>query len=218
MTVAALPILVLATVATGARSAVFLLPTVPLLVLFLQRRMRALAWAVVLGGIVFLAVAYSPVSNVLKQRFTTDEGTSSTLVRLRSLEFIPQVLRTTSPLTGNKLGRSGEISNELFALAVPIGFENPWLMLLADVGLPLAMLYMLIVMRLLLAGLAAAWRSRAPAVIYPAVGAVVMVLMYSGYNSFGTKNTVNYLLWFCSAMALAGTPRVDSTSRPPCTS
>lgn len=200
---AALPFLVLATIATGARSAALLLLTTPILVLFLQRRISALIWTALLVTLVCAAISYSPVSGVLRQRFGSDEGTTSALTRLRSIQFIPETLRMTNPLIGNKLGRSGEISSQLFASDVPIGFENPWLMLMADVGLPLALLYFVTVAGLLMAVLRAAWRSRAPAVVYAAVGAVAMVLMYSGYNSFGTKNTVNYLVWFAGALAFS---------------
>jgi hypothetical protein len=214
LTGAALPVLVLATIATGARTTLLLLATVPVFVLIIQRRIRALAWGGVLVAIVYLAASYSPVGVVLQQRFSSAEGTSSALVRLRSIEVVPETLRSTNPLIGYKLGRSGEISSELFASDVPIGFENPWLMLLADVGLPLTMLYVLIVARLLIAVLRMAWQSRAPAVTYAAVGAVAMVLMYSGYNSFGSKNTVNYLLWFSSALALSAQPATPQRTAP----
>jgi hypothetical protein len=203
---AALPVLVLATMTTGTRTTLLLLAATPFFVLVLQRRVGAAAWGVLLVGIVYLAASYSPLGGVLRQRFSSVEGTNSALVRLRSIELIPETLRMTNPLIGYKLGRSGEISNELFALNAPIGFENPWLMLMTDVGLPLTLLYGLIVAGLLLTALRAAWRTRAPAVIYAAVGAVAMVLMYSGYNSFGTKNTLNYLVWFATALALSAAP------------
>ena len=202
LAVVALPVLVAAAMATGARVTLVVLAVVPVLVMVLSRRVRALGWAVVFGGLVLVAAAYSPYGDVLRQRFTTEEGTKSTEVRERSLELIPEMLQRANLLTGDRLGRSSELSSEMLVTKQQVGFENPWLMLFVDVGAPLATLYLLVVLGLLGSVVCAAWRSRDPAVIYPAIGTVAMVLMYSSYNSFGSKNTVNYLMWFSAAVAL----------------
>ena len=138
-------VLVLGIVATGSRSAsaiAFLLYPIALIAWGERHRLkvrvrnrRTLALALGAAGVLAMAVA-SPFGQRVLQRTTT--SWESTAVRVLSAAYFAQNV-TSYESKGVGLGGSTDVSTAVFGSYIT--FENPWIMLAVDLGIPLVLLF-----------------------------------------------------------------------------
>lgn len=194
-------VLIFAILATGSRSA-FLLCV--LAIVFWHTKVRFLKIYEVfkkilimsiIGFIIYLALFYSNIGQNLLRRF--GESRYSMLVRLQSLEGAPNLI-SENFICGKGIGLSFKLSSDLFGVN-RIGFENPWVMLIVDVGFVTAMLYFVTIFVTL-------WSKRRyffgedtfDRSAY--ISFFCILLMASSFNSFGARDTINFLIWFNMAL------------------
>ena len=191
----AVAVLVLAGVlATGSRSAAALALLVsPLTVLAPGEsppdvRAGRSARVVALGTVLVLAVLFvgfsGPGQIVLRRVLGSWQ---STAVRVLSAEYFTQSAGSYV-IHGVGLGGSTDVSTA--ALGSYITFENPWIMLAVDVGIPLTLLFAS-VLGLVFFGAMKAHQRRWGIL----VGCVALLAMESAYNSFGVRSIAAYYLW-----------------------
>jgi len=187
-------VLVLGILATGSRSATvvaFVLYPVALfawgewhqLSVRIQSR-RTVAVGLAAAGVLAMAVA-SPFGQRVLQRTTT--AWESAAVRVVSAEYFAQNA-TTYATKGVGLGGSTDVSTAVFGSYIT--FENPWIMLAVDLGIPLVLVFaatLVATSRAAIAGAPIAWGSL--------VGVVGLIAFESSYNSFGVRSMAAYLLW-----------------------
>ncbi len=204
-------LLIAGVLATGSRSAVALaVVTSPFVVLAIgetasaQHRpglTRQLAIGVgILGAIVSLVA--TPLGSVVLHRVLG--SWQSTAVRVLSVEYFRQSVG--SYLThGVGLGGSTDVSTA--ALGSYVTFENPWIMLAVDVGIPLATFYACVLALVFVIAL------RHPPRRWGAlVGVLGLVLMESAYNSFGVRSLAGYDLWMVLAVLWPDSTSYKSTT------
>jgi len=185
---------VLGIVATGSRSAsaiAFLLYPIALIAWGERHRLkvrvrnrRTLALALGAAGVLAMAVA-SPFGQRVLQRTTT--SWESTAVRVLSAAYFAQNV-TSYESKGVGLGGSTDVSTAVFGSYIT--FENPWIMLAVDLGIPLVLLFaatLVATSRAVMADAPVAW-----AIL---VGVVALIAFESSYNSFGVRGIAAYLLW-----------------------
>jgi hypothetical protein len=187
-------VLVLGILATGSRTAsaaAFLLYPI---VLFAWgerhqvsiRVQRSRTVALGLGAAVVLVMAAAtPFGRHVIRR--TTESVESTGVRVIAADYFLENV-SSYEATGVGLGGSTDVSTAVFGSY--ISFENPWIMLAIDLGIPLAVLFaitLILSLRAATAGAPIAWAILA--------GVIGLIIFDSGYNSFGVRGIAAYLLW-----------------------
>lgn len=139
------------------------------------------------------AMKFSPFSETLKYRI---EGShESALIRIYSIQNLLNVAKDNF-FTGKGMGACMDESAQLFNRG--IGFENPWIMLIADAGLAGAAIYFSVLMLIIFSNLVYLQYSDIRKGIYVCLAS--FLLMTASYNSFGTKDMANFLLWFIIAL------------------
>jgi hypothetical protein len=145
--------------------------------------------------VVLVLLFTTPLGQTIVDRFTTAEG--STLVRFISLGYLADSLMNPS-LLGNGFGGSGDLSASVFH-TTDYGFENPWLLIILDLGIVLALVYLVIVFYVHLRTIRYGnIRKDAISRLY-FVSLLSCQLTFFMFNSFGTRSTLNYLFWFVAA-------------------
>ena len=136
-----------------------------------------------------LCLLVTPLGDVVLHRVLG--SWQSTAVRVLSAEYFQQ---SAGNYVTHGVGLGGSTDVSTAALGSYVTFENPWIMLAVDVGIPLAAFYLCMLVSVVIVGLR--WRPRRWAVL---LTAFVLVVMESAYNAFGVRSLAGYDLW----MALA---------------
>lgn len=140
---------------------------------------------VVLAATGVLGVALvSPIGRKVVQRTLT--SWESTAVRVVSAEYFADHLSDYAT-KGVGLGGSTDVSTAVFGSYIT--FENPWIMLAVDVGIPLMLLFFVTFLGSLRAAMAR------PIPWFSLAGVLAITTFESGYNSFGVRSIAAYLLW-----------------------
>ena len=192
-------ILILAVFVTGSRIA-FLLAISVILVCYLSIRFniyeyyKSILITIAVLSITYLILYHSVLGTTLLRRFY--EGHDSALIRIYSLENTPRLIMNNF-LLGKGMGLSFRLSAS-FLRAEKMGFENPWIMLIADVGFITAVSYLVIILLTAVTKLTCLAYKGINRGIY--LSFLSVLLMMSSFNSFGSRNTLNFLLWFNIAL------------------
>jgi len=187
-------VLVMGILATGSRSAsaiAFALYPIALIAWGERHRLkvrvrnrRTIALVLGAAGVLAMAVA-SPFGQRVLQRTTT--SWESTAVRVLSAEYFAQNV-TSYESKGVGLGGSTDVSTAVFGSYIT--FENPWIMLAVDLGIPLVLLFVATLVATSRAAMA-----DAPIAWAIVVGVVALIAFESSYNSFGVRSIAAYVLW-----------------------
>ena len=186
-------LLVLGILATGSRSATALVLLVsPVVVLAVGERhagkvsiRRAILAMTGFATFAALLVIATPLGRFVAGRVAN--AWQSTAVRAVSADFFLQSAGTYA-VRGVGLGGSTDVSTAV--LGSYITFENPWIMLAVDLGIPIMLLFLLTV----LTAIAIPFQQRSkPWGAVAAIGA--LLLMESAYNAFGVRSIAGYCLW-----------------------
>ena len=205
----------LAILSTGSRAA-FVISILSIISMYYNfqmntvKKIKTTIALFVLVTICSIIVIYSPAGNTLKNRFST--AGDSTKLRIHSIQ-LSQTLIKENFFMGDGMGNSFTKSMEMLGEFSGAGFENPWLMLVSDVGFITSFLYFCIIFMVFK-------ENRSHMTIdtlskYSLIAFMSFVLMCSIFNSFGTRNTLNFLLWFIIAIIYKDNPstKVNIQSR-----
>lgn len=142
--------------------------------------------ALLLGAFALVAgTLVTPLGRHVLERATS--SWESTAVRVVSANYFAQTAGVYL-VKGVGLGGSTDVSTAVFGSYIT--FENPWIMLAVDLGIPLVILYV----ATLIAGVWAVV-SR-PAVRWGVLAGVIGVVGFeTAYNSFGVRSIAAYVLW-----------------------
>lgn len=191
----------LASWSRGALVAAF----VGLLLLSLRGEQRGLVIAVSIGVALILLMPIVTNPEFLGERFFSTAALLSLAVRVQSALLSIGLVRDHLWGVGN-FGASLQYSAAFLPLtatsAFTVGFENPWLMLSLDVGIIPAFLYLCGWLIIVAAQYVTKTIRRHRFAGAATVGLIVILLMFSTYNSFATKNTTNYWLFIALAISL----------------
>lgn len=138
----------------------------------------------------YFVLFYSPLGQTLLPRFHVSH--KSTLVRLTTLKNCFPIIKS-SLLLGKGMGLSFELSSELLG-EKGIGFENPWIMLIADVGFITAMIYIFTIFLVVFSTIRFMKSKNINRGIFLSFASILLAMSF--FNSFGDRNTLNVLLWF----------------------
>jgi hypothetical protein len=163
---------------------------------------KGVALAVVLVVAVLFVGFTAPGQTVLRRALGSWQ---STAVRVLSAEYFSQSAGGYL-IHGVGLGGSTDVSTA--ALGSYITFENPWIMLAVDLGIPLALLFAAVVGLVFLLALRA--HARRWGIL---IGCVAVVAMESAYNSFGVRSTAAYYLWAALAFLVSTKESYTSAMR-----
>ena len=143
-------------------------------------------------GISITLLTKTPIGTLVLSRFETAHDSS--LVRLTSINNAWEILCRHS-IFGKGMGLSYDESAQIFGRLA--GFENPWIMLIVDVGFITTLLYLCIFLKIIMF-YTKSKGSVDREIIF--LSFFLMLIMVSSYNSFGSRNTINFLIWFNIAL------------------
>jgi len=199
-------ILILAIFSTGSRSASLIC-----LIAFMLCHMRVrtnfhvdfknifIFFVLILFFLILLF--YAPFGNTIKMRFQT--GTGSSAIRLGSVSHIPHLIKTYFS-NGIGMGFSKEISTGLLGIENS-DFENPWTMLITDVGFLTTLVYLAIIIIIVYSRMHYLKYRNINKYIF--VSLVSLIIVFSSFDSFGTKSMLNFLFWFNAALLYVFEPK-----------
>jgi hypothetical protein len=199
-------VLVLAIFATGSRAALFLSGLI-IIACYLDLRFnpfkhyKSVLITITIALAFYLILFHSTLGETVMRRFYAAE--SSSLIRVYSVENAPALIESNFFL-GDGMSLSFESSKILLGMN-RVGYENPWLMLIADVGFITTLIYLSIVLLTIVANIRCLRYKDVNRGIYLAL--IVSLLMVSSFNSFGSRNTINFLLWFNIALLYIVAPK-----------
>jgi hypothetical protein len=191
-------LLFIATFVTGSRAA-SILAVISLIFYYVYfdanvvKQIRTILAASVIILISYFSLLHSPLGSTLVQRFA-GEGESS-IVRVRSLANIGHAA-LNNIFVGSGVGSSFDSSSSFFGYN--IGYENPWIMLIVDVGIPTTLLYFGIICVVVLQKRRYLKSGGLNKALY--ISFISTLTMITSYNSFGSRNTLNFLLWLNVAL------------------
>jgi hypothetical protein len=139
-----------------------------------------------LGAAAILAAAVaSPLGQRVIERTTS--AWESAAVRVVSAQYFADNMSTYA-VKGVGLGGSTDVSTAVFGSYIT--FENPWIMLAVDVGIPMVFLLAITLVATCAAAVADAHVARAVL-----IGVLGLIAFETSYNSFGVRSIAAYVLW-----------------------
>jgi len=139
---------------------------------------------------IYLLLFISPLGRTLLIRFS--EGYTSTSIRVGGINNLPYIIKNHF-VHGIGLGLSYEVSSS-FLKYEHIDFENPWIMMITDVGLITSLLYIFVILCIIRNMIKYVRFIRClPFII---ISFALILIMCSSFDSFGYRNNLNFLLWF----------------------
>lgn len=153
------------------------------------KQLRTLSAGAIVLITTYLALFRWHIGNTLIYRFI--EGMGSSFIRMRSFGRMGD-LSLKNLWLGNGMGFNFESSVDFFGYKT--GYENPWLMLIVDVGFITALLYAAIILTVIFSRIKYLKSDGLKKAGY--LSFITILIMLSSYNSFGVRDTIALLLWF----------------------
>jgi len=142
----------------------------------------------------YIILLYIPFGNTIFMRFQIASG--STAVRLGSIGHISYLIKTYFT-HGIGMGFSKEISTEILHIG-KADFENPWIMLITEVGFLTTLVYFAVILIIFFSKIH--YLKHRKLNMYIFISFLSLLIVFSTFDSFGYRNTLNFLFWFNVAL------------------
>lgn len=186
-------ILLLAIITTGSRAG-FALALLCIFIMYASvtviasKLMKNIILITVIGLIGYFFLFFTGLGETIRLRFLTEHH--STQVRIIAFQnLIPLALKNF--IFGRGMGTSHESLGEIYG--ANFAFENPWLMLIIDIGFILTFIYFILLAIPMFKYLTNILNFSLEKAIWFSL--FFTLLMATSYNSFGVRGDQNYSIW-----------------------
>ncbi|MDD5634184.1 MAG: hypothetical protein PHW46_02790 [Candidatus Omnitrophica bacterium] len=191
-------IVCLAIIATGSRAAVALMVLAMLLYYLhmrfdLLKQLKNMLALLASCSLLYVFLFLSPLGKTLLERMAVSKH--SVLIRIYSIKNAGVLIKEYFFL-GKGVGLSFDESAHLMSEGT--GFENPWIMMIADAGFLTTLMYLAIFLVMFFVNIKYLKEENPAKALFVSFGAILVML--SAFNSFGSRGTINLLVWFNAAL------------------